>query len=43
MDPKDVPVVRFVRNNKGDFEEVRRRTSPMQPFRGGAPVPKGDE
>jgi hypothetical protein len=43
QDPRDIPPVRFVRNSKGEFEELRRHTSTVQPFRTGAPIPEGEE
>jgi hypothetical protein len=41
-DPRDIPTVRFTKNNKGEFDELRRRPSTVQPFRTGAPI-KDDE
>lgn len=42
-DPRDIPTMQFVRNNKGDFDELRRRPNPTPDFRTGAPIPSTPE
>ena len=40
--PKDLPRVDFVKDAKGEFQEIRRRTNLVQEFRKGAPI-EGDD
>jgi hypothetical protein len=43
MDPRQRPLVDFVQNKPGQFEEVRRRPDTRPDYRHGAPLPEPGE
>jgi hypothetical protein len=42
-DPRDIPTVQFLKNNKGEYEELRRRPSTVPAFRTGALIKPEEE
>jgi hypothetical protein len=43
LNPRDLPRVDFIKDAKGEFQEIRRRPNLTQEFRKGAPILKGDD